>query len=192
MEQDYYKILGVSRSASLSEITNAYHAHSSLWHPANFINDSPENAEFAKKRFREIEEAYRVLSNPSLRVEYDKRFSRGSLNSGKSVGTSSWRNWLMPACAVALLSFIPKTCDDIKSLNNERLNQEKNKRIFEYSRVPSQTPYEQGIPKIDVPQLDIPKVEMPKFDKGYSPGSSSEHFGNYDPGVRMNKPAGID
>lgn len=185
MEQDYYRILGLSRLASLSEITNAYLAHSSLWHPANFVNDSPENAEFAKTRYKEIEEAYRVLSDPSLRAEYDKhqaeydkQFSEAPVDSGKSSGTSKWKNWLIPACAFMLFSFIPKTCDDIKSLN-----QEKNKRILEYSGVPSQTPYGQGRPNIDVPQLDIPKIEMPKIDKGYFPGSSSEHFGNHVPGV---------
>jgi hypothetical protein len=184
MEQDYYRVLGLSRLASLSEITSAYLAHSSLWNPANFVDDSPENAEFAKTRYREIEEAYRVLSDPSLRAEYDEHFSEAPSDSEKSSGTSKWKNWLIPACAFTLLSIIPKTCDNIKSRNNGHLNQEKNKRILEYSRVPSQTPYEQGIPTIDVPQLDIPKIEMPKIDKGYSPGSSSEHFGNHVPGVK--------
>ena len=192
MELDYYKILGVSRSANLSEITNAYHAHASLWHPANFVNDSPDNAEFAKTRYKEIEEAYRVLSDPSSRAEYDRRFSKVPFDSGKSVVTSKWKDWIIPACGALLMFFIPRTCDSIKSYNNELINKEKNKQRIELLKVPSQTPYKQGYPQIDVPKLDIPEIEMPKIDKRYSPGTSFEHLGNYDSGVSINKPLNID
>ncbi len=64
--KDYYKILGVSREASLEDIKRAYRRLAKEFHPD--VNPG------AKEKFKEINEAYFVLSNEERRKEYDKTF----------------------------------------------------------------------------------------------------------------------
>ena len=69
----YYDILGVSRNATLEEITNAKNAMAKIYHPdANIKNNIDTTA-----RMQEILEAYRVLSNPEKRRRYDQRIFGG-------------------------------------------------------------------------------------------------------------------
>ncbi len=63
--KDYYEILGVSKDASQEEIKRAYRRLALKWHPDK--NKSPE----AEERFKEINKAYEVLSNPEKRKVYD-------------------------------------------------------------------------------------------------------------------------
>lgn len=65
-KRDYYDILGVSRDASQEEINRAYRKLAVEWHPDK--NKSPQ----AEERFKEINEAYEVLSNPEKRAAYDQ------------------------------------------------------------------------------------------------------------------------
>jgi DnaJ-class molecular chaperone len=65
-KRDYYDILGVSRDASLEEIKKAYRKLALEWHPDR--NKSPE----AEERFKEINEAYEVLSDQEKRAAYDQ------------------------------------------------------------------------------------------------------------------------
>lgn len=64
--RDYYEILGVSKNATQQEIKSAYRRLALQWHPDR--NKSPE----AEKRFKEINEAYEVLSDPKKRQAYDQ------------------------------------------------------------------------------------------------------------------------
>lgn len=67
LEKDYYAVLGVDRSASAEEIRKAYRRLAREHHPdAN--PDDPRAAE----RFKEIGEAYGVLSDPEQRAQYDR------------------------------------------------------------------------------------------------------------------------
>jgi len=64
---DYYKLLGVSKSASPKEIKNAYRKLARKFHP-----DLNPNDKDAKKKFQEINEAHEVLSDPVKRKKYDQ------------------------------------------------------------------------------------------------------------------------
>jgi len=67
MEKDYYQILGVPRGASLSEVKKAYRKLARKYHPD--LNPGDKTAE---ARFKEIQEAYSVLSDPKKRAQYDQ------------------------------------------------------------------------------------------------------------------------
>jgi molecular chaperone DnaJ len=64
--QDYYKTLGVERTASQKEIKSAYRKLARKHHP----DVNPGNKE-AEKQFKQINEAYQVLSDPEKRKKYD-------------------------------------------------------------------------------------------------------------------------
>lgn len=65
--KDYYKILGVSRSASEEEIKQAYRKLARKYHP-----DVNPNDKQAETRFKDINEAYQVLSDKEKRAHYDR------------------------------------------------------------------------------------------------------------------------
>jgi len=72
-EKDYYEILGVRRDASAEEIKKAYRKLALRWHP----DRNPDRKEEAEKRFKEISNAYAVLSDPEKRRAYDARGQAG-------------------------------------------------------------------------------------------------------------------
>ncbi|MGQ9591320.1 MAG: molecular chaperone DnaJ [Planctomycetota bacterium] len=67
MQADYYDLLGVSRDATAEEIKKAYRQLALKWHP-----DKNRGDPSAEKRFKEIAEAYEVLSDPERRRLYDE------------------------------------------------------------------------------------------------------------------------
>ncbi|KAG1339112.1 dnaJ protein P58IPK [Cocos nucifera] len=66
--KDWYKILGVSRTASIAEIKRAYKKFALKWHPDKNV----DNREEAEAKFREIAAAYEVLGDEDKRTRYDR------------------------------------------------------------------------------------------------------------------------
>lgn len=66
-QRDYYNVLGVQRTATPDEIKRAYRALAMRFHP-----DRNQGDEVAELRFKDISEAYRVLSDAAERERYDK------------------------------------------------------------------------------------------------------------------------
>ncbi|XP_075335948.1 dnaJ homolog subfamily B member 2 isoform X1 [Odontesthes bonariensis] len=77
---DYYKILGVSSTASQDDIKKAYRKLALKWHP----DKNPDNKDEAERKFKELAEAYEVLSDKSKRNEYDRFGSDRVRHTGSS------------------------------------------------------------------------------------------------------------
>ena len=67
-KRDYYKILGVTRSASKKEIMKAYRKLASKWHPDQYQGEEKKQAE---KMFIDIASAKEVLTDPEKRQKFD-------------------------------------------------------------------------------------------------------------------------
>lgn len=79
-KRDYYEVLGVDRKAVSDEIKKAYRRLAMQWHP----DRNPGKTE-AESRFKEISEAYEVLSDPGKREQYDQ-FGHDGLKSAFGPG----------------------------------------------------------------------------------------------------------
>ncbi len=89
--KDYYDILGVARDASEKEIKHAYRKLARKYHP----DFNPENKEEAEEKFKDINEAYEVLSDPEKRKLYEQFGSEWShwQQSGGSPEDFNWGQW---------------------------------------------------------------------------------------------------
>ena len=87
--RDYYQILGVPRAASADEIKSAYRKLAMQYHPDRNPGDKQ-----AEDRFKEINEAYQVLSDPQKRSRYDQLgedYSKWQQNGAP--GNYDWGRW---------------------------------------------------------------------------------------------------
>jgi DnaJ family protein C protein 7 len=69
-KRDYYKILDLKPDASTDDIRKAYKKLAQKWHPDR-NSDTEENQKMAEKAFRDISDAYTVLSDPKKKQQYD-------------------------------------------------------------------------------------------------------------------------
>lgn len=81
LHQDFYKVLGVAEDASEADIKKAYRKLARKYHP-----DQNPGDEAAEKKFKEVSEAYDVLSDPKQKEEYDQIRKYGAAGFGGAGG----------------------------------------------------------------------------------------------------------
>ena len=82
-KRDYYEILGASKSATDKEIKSAYRKLALKWHP----DKNPKKRKEAEDKFKEINEAYQVLSDTKKRQTYDQ-FGHAAFDPSSGMGGS--------------------------------------------------------------------------------------------------------
>ncbi|MGL5052955.1 MAG: DnaJ domain-containing protein, partial [Cetobacterium sp.] len=80
-KKDFYDILEVAKGASDVEIKKAYRKAAMKYHPDKFSGASDSEKTVAEDRFKEINEAYQVLSDENKRAQYD-RFGHSAFENG--------------------------------------------------------------------------------------------------------------
>jgi DnaJ-class molecular chaperone len=85
--KDYYKLLGIEREAVLTQIRSAYKKLALEYHP-----DKNKNNEEAGEKFREILEAYEILSDPEVKVDYDSEYDYETGNSTSKPEKDFWKS----------------------------------------------------------------------------------------------------
>ena len=71
-KRDYYEVLGVDKNASENDIKKAYRKAAMKYHPDKFANASDAEKKDAEEKFKEINEAYQVLSDNEKKQQYDQ------------------------------------------------------------------------------------------------------------------------
>lgn len=80
-KRDYYEILGVKKTATDQELKSAYRKMALKWHP----DKNPKNKAEAEKTFKEINEAYQILSDKGKRQSYDQ-FGHAAFDPASGMG----------------------------------------------------------------------------------------------------------
>lgn len=89
MKEDYYNILGVSKDASDKEIKSAFRSLCKKYHPDKWTGKSETERKKAEEKFKQIAEAYSVLSDSEKRKQYDTFGTVGDNGNGGWSGGSA-------------------------------------------------------------------------------------------------------
>ena len=109
--KDYYKVLGVAKDADEKTIKTAYRKLALKWHPDK-NSESEEQKTRATKMFKEINEAWAVLSDPQKRKQHDMGMSMDDMNNGGGMpggfpGGMSFNMGGMPGGGAGGMAFDP-------------------------------------------------------------------------------------
>ncbi|WP_300359694.1 molecular chaperone DnaJ [Fusobacterium sp.] len=80
-KKDYYDLLGVEKTASENDIKKAYRKLAMKYHPDKYSNATEKEKKEAEEKFKEVNEAYQVLSDADKRAKYD-RFGHAAFENG--------------------------------------------------------------------------------------------------------------
>ncbi|KOX78956.1 DnaJ like protein subfamily C member 7 [Melipona quadrifasciata] len=80
--KDYYKILGIDKNASTDDIKKAYRKRAMVHHPDRHPNATEGEKKEQEKKFKEVGEAYGILSDPKKRSRYDNGHDIDDVDSG--------------------------------------------------------------------------------------------------------------
>ncbi|MDB5967367.1 MAG: heat shock protein DnaJ domain protein [Polaromonas sp.] len=87
---DHYSALGLDSAATLADVKKAFRQQASLWHPDK--NPDPQ----APARFRDVQAAYEVLSDPDKRHAYDDNRRRNLLDNPLETAREIWTDYFQP------------------------------------------------------------------------------------------------
>ncbi|WOH06300.1 hypothetical protein DCAR_0625725 [Daucus carota subsp. sativus] len=90
---DYYRVLGLNKSATKSEIKDAFRKLAVKFHPDKHTASSKSVKDSATLKFKQVSEAYDVLSDDRKRADYNSRSSYTSHTSSASSSSSYSRNY---------------------------------------------------------------------------------------------------
>ena len=88
INKDLYAVLGLPATASFEEIKKAFRQKASEFHP------DKNTSELAPAKFREVREAYEVLSDPVARADYDDNRRRNLLESPLETAREIWSTYV--------------------------------------------------------------------------------------------------
>ncbi len=88
-KRDFYEVLGVAKGASDTEIKKAYRKAAMKYHPDKFSGASDTEKKEAEDKFKEVNEAYQVLSDENKRAQYD-RFGHAAFENGGGAGAGGF------------------------------------------------------------------------------------------------------
>ena len=71
-KRDYYEVLGVDKNASEDDIKKAFKKAAMKYHPDRFANATDAEKKDAEEKFKEINEAYQILSDSQKKQQYDQ------------------------------------------------------------------------------------------------------------------------
>ncbi|KAG0454858.1 hypothetical protein HPP92_024150 [Vanilla planifolia] len=108
MGADYYKILQVDRNAKDDDLKKAYRKLAMKWHP----DKNPDNKKEAEAKFKQISEAYEVLSDPQKRAIYDQYGEEG-LKGGVPPPGAGGASFTGFGDGPTVFRFNPRSADDI-------------------------------------------------------------------------------
>ncbi|XP_010433214.1 PREDICTED: dnaJ homolog subfamily B member 13-like [Camelina sativa] len=109
MGVDYYKVLQVDRSASDDDLKKAYRKLAMKWHP----DKNPNNKKDAEAKFKQISEAYDVLSDPQKRAVYDQYGEEGLKGNVPPPNAAGGASYFSTGDGPSSFRFNPRSADDI-------------------------------------------------------------------------------
>jgi len=177
---NYYQVLGISKKASINEIKSQFRKLALIYHPDK--NGSSEN-----EKFKEISEAYEILSDPKKRQSYDKSVPRKAQKTPKTESTKQiWLRQLktMGIELIKLLQNYSKSINERQSTVNH--NNSQKSKIFEYN---DENVYDYGDKNLDHITGGLNKATGVNHDysvlTGSQPKKQSKRHRNNDYGFNM-------
>ena len=91
--EDHYAALGLASSATLADVKKAFRTQASIYHPDKNVAANAVHVAKAAERFRAVQAAYEVLSDPARREAYDDNRRRNLLDSPIDTATEIWQSY---------------------------------------------------------------------------------------------------